>query len=67
VASVSVLRPHRDPPGDACVPVVGVRTVTDRRTSGAPLVDQSLDGVQTERTFESKLTGIHRGGAQRVA
>ena len=38
----SVLRPHRDNLGDACVPVGGVRTVTDPSTSGVPLVQQSL-------------------------
>ena len=33
--------------GGARVPVVGLRTVTDPSTSGVPLVNQSLDGVQT--------------------
>ena len=56
VASDSVLRAHRDHLGGACVPVGGVRTVTDPSTSGVPLVHQSHGGVQNGRTIEVGAT-----------
>ena len=48
------------------MPVVRVRTVTDRRTSGAPLVDQPGDGVQTLDTLHvgSTDTGATEGTGQ---
>ena len=64
MASDPVLRAHRDNLGDACVPVVRVRTVTDRRTSEVPLVDQSLDGVQSFCTIEVGATDA--GASDRI-
>ena len=46
------------------MPVVGVRTVTDRQTSGAPLVDQSGDAVQTDHTFH--VGAIDAGASERI-
>jgi len=64
VASVSRATTASRDLGDACVPVVGVRTVTDRQTSGAPLVDQSGDAVQTDHTFH--VGAIDAGASERI-
>ena len=64
VASDSALRLRSRYLGDACVPVVRVRTVTDRRTSEVPLVDQSLDGVQSFCTIEVGATDA--GASDRI-
>ena len=72
VASDTVLRAHRDNLGGACVPVGGVRPVTDPQASGVPLVHQSHGGVQTGRTIKDDAgtrgvatcrgDGLHRPG-----
>ena len=46
------------------MPVGGVRTVTDRRTSEVPLVDQSRDGVQTLDTIHIGATDA--GASDRI-
>ena len=54
-------------PGGACLPVGGVRAVTDWRTSWLSLVHQSDDAVQTDRTVHVGAKAGRRNAPVRLA